>query len=472
MKFLAKVAYGVGQLSDGVKQAAFSTFIFFYYNQVLGLSGSLAGLAALLALVLDGITDPMIGQLSDRLRSRWGRRHPFMMAAVLPFGVAMFMMFSPPSGLQQWSLFAWMLGAAVAVRLSLTLFYIPHLSLGAELVRDYHERTVLISYRMFFTYVGVILTTVLGFAVFFPASETFPNGLLNQASYPRFGLFCALVGSAGMLYSALATRFAIGQLAQQKPAPADGKAILAFLKIVRTLELPSFRIVFCVFVLFCTTSGIIQTLLVYVASFVLGFGPEHLAGLSSSVILGILLAPWVAQKFSRRWDKKRALAIAIVLGSTFAFSPITFFLLGVLDMMSAETKFVFVFIMNGVSQIFFIAYMVLLDSMLSDVIDENELNTGHREEGLFFSAKALAGKASFGLGSFIAGVGLDIIAFPRNAHVGEIASEAILGLAILAGPVMLVLYLLTLLISNRYTLNEARHRVIVASIRERQQKPS
>ena len=75
MNLGTKLCYGVGQLSDGVKQSAFSTFLFFYYNQVLGLPGSLAGMAALLALIVDAITDPMVGQMSDRFESRWGRSH-------------------------------------------------------------------------------------------------------------------------------------------------------------------------------------------------------------------------------------------------------------------------------------------------------------------------------------------------------------------------------------------------------------
>ena len=99
MKFTTKLSYGVGQLSDGIKQASFSTFLFFYYNQVLGLPGSLAGLAALLALMVDAITDPMVGQLSDRFHSRWGRRHPFMFAGAIPFGLAIVALFSPPDGL-------------------------------------------------------------------------------------------------------------------------------------------------------------------------------------------------------------------------------------------------------------------------------------------------------------------------------------------------------------------------------------
>ena len=98
LKLGIKLSYGVGQLSDGIKQSAFTTFLFFYYNQVLGLSGSLAGTAALLALLVVAVTDPMVGQYSDRFDSRWGRRHPFMLAGAVPFGLAMVLLFSPPAG--------------------------------------------------------------------------------------------------------------------------------------------------------------------------------------------------------------------------------------------------------------------------------------------------------------------------------------------------------------------------------------
>src|SRR5210317_1602743 len=199
MKTMLKLGYGVGQTSSGVKNAAFAIFLFFYFNQVLGLSGSLAGMAALLALVVDAITDPMVGQFSDRFHSRWGRRHPFMLAGAIPFGLAIIALFSPPDGLSQMGLFSWMLGGAIAVRLMLTLFFVPHLSLGAEMATDYHGRTSLIGYRVFFTYAGILLISVIGFAVFFPPTEQFSNGMLNKASYPNFGLFCAIMGTSAML---------------------------------------------------------------------------------------------------------------------------------------------------------------------------------------------------------------------------------------------------------------------------------
>jgi len=467
LNILTKLSYGVGQLSDGVKQASFSTFLFFYYNQVLGLSGSLAGMAALLALMVDAITDPMVGQLSDRFESRWGRRHPFMLAGSVPFGLAIVALFSPPDGLGQMALFGWMLGGAITVRLMLTLFFVPHLSLGAELATDYHGRTSLIGYRVFFTYAGILLTSVIGFAVFFPPTEAFSNGMLNRASYPNFGLFCALMGSVAMLICVFGTRSAIPNL--RKPAPHDGEgsALLAFIDVFRTLKLDSFRILFIAVLIFNTLAGTVQTLLVYVATYVFEFRPEHLAGLASSVLVGILFASLVAQGLSRRFDKKNALAMCVVTGGLFAFSPQVLYFTGVLDSMEITARFAFVFTVNGISQVFFIAYIILLDSMLSDVIDEHELHSFRREEGLFFAARSFATKASYGLGSFFAGIGLDIIHFPQGASPETVPADAVLSLAMLSGPVMFVLFSATVIVSGRYPLTAARHGEMMREIEAR-----
>ncbi len=462
-----RLSYGVGQLSDGVKQSAFSTFLFFYYNQVLGLPGSLAGMAALLALLVDAITDPMVGQLSDRFDSRWGRRHPFMLAGAIPFGVAIVALFSPPEGLGQTGLFCWMLGGAISVRLMLTLFFVPHLSLGAELVTDYHERTSLIGYRVFFTYAGILLTSVIGFSVFFPPTAEYSNGMLNQASYPHFGLFCALMGTVAMLISVFGTASSIPRLSKPVHNTRESSALLAFVDVFRTLKQASFRILFSAVLVFNTLAGVVQTLLVYVATYVFDFQPGHPAGLASSVLVGILFASPVAQALSRRFDKKRALAICVITGGAFAFTPQILYFGGLLEHMSISTRFVAIFCLNGVSQVFFIGYIILLDSMLSDSIDEHELDCGRREEGLFFAARSFATKASYGLGSFFAGIGLDIIRFPQAATPETVPADAVLSLAILSGPVMLVLFVATVLISNRYPMTAQRHQEIMAGIEAR-----
>ena len=100
-----RIAFGIGQLPEGIKSAAFGFFLLFYYNQVLGLSGTLSGIAIFLALIVDAISDPMVGALSDSTRSRWGRRHPYMYAAAIPFAASFYFLFAPPAGLTEMGLF-------------------------------------------------------------------------------------------------------------------------------------------------------------------------------------------------------------------------------------------------------------------------------------------------------------------------------------------------------------------------------
>ncbi|MFT7112887.1 MAG: GPH family glycoside/pentoside/hexuronide:cation symporter, partial [Porticoccaceae bacterium] len=125
-----KFAYGIGNLAERLKNAGFDTFLFFYFTQVMGLSGSLTGVAILIALIFDAITDPLIGSLSDNWKGRGGRRHPFMYAAALPLAIAYVALFNPPTSFGQMGLFIWLTLGAIAVRAAMTLYHVPYLALG------------------------------------------------------------------------------------------------------------------------------------------------------------------------------------------------------------------------------------------------------------------------------------------------------------------------------------------------------
>ena len=171
LPFRTKFSYSLGQFAWGAKDTSFHYFLFFYYTQFLGLSASLAGLAALLALVADAISDPIIGQVSDNWKGgKWGRRHPFMAAAIVPFPLFLIAIFNPPEGLSQQLLFAWYLGNAIIIRTFLTLFTVPHLALGAELSEDYEERTSIATFRNLMGYTGGLSIQVIAWFVLIPAA--------------------------------------------------------------------------------------------------------------------------------------------------------------------------------------------------------------------------------------------------------------------------------------------------------------
>jgi Na+/melibiose symporter-like transporter len=141
LELSTKLYYGFGSVAYGIKDNGFAFFLLLFYNQVLGLPASWVGAGIMAALIVDAMTDPIVGYVSDNLHSRWGRRHPFMYAAAIPVAVSFFFLWSPPSGLSQDSLFAYFLGVAILVRIFITFYEIPSTALVAELTDDYDDRT-------------------------------------------------------------------------------------------------------------------------------------------------------------------------------------------------------------------------------------------------------------------------------------------------------------------------------------------
>ena len=133
--------YGVGTVSNGIKDTGFNLFLLFFYTQVAGLSSGLAGTAILCALIIDAVSDPLIGYLSDRSHTRWGRRHPFMYFAAIPMGLGFFYLFTPPDTLTETQLFMWMLSFASLTRFAMTFYQVPSTAMVAEMSEDYDERT-------------------------------------------------------------------------------------------------------------------------------------------------------------------------------------------------------------------------------------------------------------------------------------------------------------------------------------------
>lgn len=128
-----RVNFGIGAIAFGVKDTGFSYFLLIYYQQVLGLDAAYASLALSLAIVVDAFTDVLIGYGSDNLRSRWGRRHPLMYAAILPTVAALYFLWNPPDWIGADELFFYLMAMAILVRTCVTFFEVPNAALSAEL---------------------------------------------------------------------------------------------------------------------------------------------------------------------------------------------------------------------------------------------------------------------------------------------------------------------------------------------------
>ena len=129
LSFGTKFAFGSGAMAEAIYMGLFNTFITIFYNQVIGLSNTLIGIAVMLALVGDALTDPVVGIISDRWRGKYGRRHPFMFVAPVPLALTVYCIFNPPQGFveggHQLGLFIWLALTTILSRAFLTLYQCP-----------------------------------------------------------------------------------------------------------------------------------------------------------------------------------------------------------------------------------------------------------------------------------------------------------------------------------------------------------
>ncbi len=207
------LAYGFGTVAYGVKDFCFSTFLLFFFNQVLGLPAAEVGFAIMCALLLDAVADPAIGFLSDRTRSRWGRRHPWMYASAIPIAIGWLLLWNPPA-LSHAGMLGWVFAMSVLVRTAVSAYEVPSQALTPELSADYEERTRIMAYRFLFGWAGGLAMMILAYAWLLGPSPGHPNGQLVRENYPGFALVSALLMAFAILVSALGTHGEIAHLPQ------------------------------------------------------------------------------------------------------------------------------------------------------------------------------------------------------------------------------------------------------------------
>ncbi len=426
-----KFAYGIGQVGEQIKNQGFKTFLFFYFTQVLGLSGSLAGTAILIALVFDAVTDPLAGSISDNWRSPRGRRHPFMYASAAPLGISFVILFLPPASLGQLGLFAWLTSFAVVVRAAMTLYHVPHLAMGAELSNDYQERTSIVAWRTMLAVVGGVATTIAAYAFFFPETPEFENGMLNPAGYPRYAVFAAVIMCVTIWYSAWGTRHEIPNLpkAPEHPEPFSVRRIVA--EFAAAWRNVSFRALFVGFTLFGIFFGILATLGTHINVFFWEFDTVQLRWLAVPAAVGFMIGAALVGPLHRRFDKLPTLITGCVASAVVGNTPIVLRLLGVFPENGSPWLLPIVFLVLMINMTIAATSFVSAGSMMADVAEQHVLASGKAQQGIFFSATSFSGKLASGFGHFVAGVALDWIAFPLRAAPSEVGAVAIRSLGAL-----------------------------------------
>jgi len=466
-----KLFYGLGLASRGIKDGLFQLFLFFYFSQVLGLDPELAGLSSLLALVFDAVSDPAVGLFSDKWKStRWGRRHPFMFASALPLAIFTWLLFSPPEGLDQAGLFCWLTVFSILVRFALTLFNVPYVSLGAELSDDYKERTSITAIRLLFATVFSVVVMIIGYLFYFVPTAEYSNGLLNKSAYPGFALLCGILMAIFILISSWRTRKVIPHL----PKPSAFQNQLTTRQLLGSLaaafRMVSFRSLVLFNMLLYIALGVGIIFSPYYGPYYFGLTAQEMAVLPISSGLGGISALLIAPNLGDRLDKKWAAFWGAFISGLFFTLPYNLRLLGFFPE-NESTLLLPVFLITLI-----IAYSALwiavslVASMMADVVDEFELKSGNRQEGLFFSTLSFAHKMTTGVGTFIAGLLLAWIKFPKQTDVENVSQSAIDGLGLVGGPIVLSIYIVSMFFIIPYPLTKARFLTIRAKLDQRTRK--
>ena len=463
-----KLYFGFGSISEGTKNTAFNVFLLFYYNQVLGLPGTLSGAAIFLALCVDAVTDPLVGSISDNLHSRWGRRHPFMYMSAIPMAVFFYMLFNPPAGLSETALFCWLTGFAIGVRVFMTFYSIPSNAMVPELTDHYDERTSLVSYRFLFGWMGALVISVVAYQGFFAPSATFESGQLDPGRYPAFGLFCAVVIAVSILTCAVGTHNLIPRL---KPAPDPTPLTFGrFFREVRdVISNRSYRMLIIASLFAAVAGGFADVVGLYMNTYFWEFTTDEITLLLIPLVVATVTAFALIRRVSERFDKKSTALGLAVFGVALGPLPVFLRLLGWMPANGDPLLLYVIMVHAYLVVVAVISIMMLISSMIADTVDQNELKTGKRQEGLFVSAIAFTTKATSGIGGFVAGVALDWIQFPQKAEVGSVPPEKIYALGLAVGPGLLIFYILTLIFLSRYQITRGEHREILAELARRKE---
>ncbi|HEX4742761.1 MAG TPA: MFS transporter, partial [Caulobacteraceae bacterium] len=458
--------YGAGAIVDAASTVFLGTFLYFYLTAVCGLSGTLAGLALGIALAVDSFVDPLVGSLSDNSRSRFGRRHPFMLAAVVPIMVCLGLLFSVPPGLRGPGLFAYVLVLCLGLRVGLSAFNVPYIALGGELSDNYNERSTIVAFRVGVGALGTVAALVLGYGVFLSAKA---GGQLHRAGY------APLAWSGGAVMALAALLSTVGTLKSRArlhgAAHGDGAAVLRlFREMGEVFRNSSFLFLFVACLVFFVGFGAAGALTLHANTFFWRFSPSIILLIALSAIPGLMVGI-VATGVLTRVVEKRTIAIAgLCLIALCQLSPVTLRLSGVLPP-GGTAPIVLLMAATSLASVGVAMALVGFQSMMADAADEHDLLFGARREGLYFAGISFAAKASSGLGVMIAGLAADAIGFPNDlaaqgAHASVPWAKA-MELALIYGPGASVITMLGILLLFGYRIDRAAHGRIIDALAAR-----
>jgi Na+/melibiose symporter-like transporter len=435
-----RLAYSLGNVCEAVLGRAFELFVLFFYTQVCGLSGTVAGAAILLAMIADAVTDPLVGAYSDSLKTRWGRRHAPMFASAIPTALFFVALFTPPAGLAPWAMGAWLAATAIGLRVALTFFHIPWSTQIAELSPDPRERVTLAVLRNIFSAAANFAVVAVAFDVFFVPTPEYPRGQENPDAYLPFAAAIAgtlvlviLVSAAGTWrrlqaveasQTAGSTRFSLGAL-----WPAWRDLILGF---------RNFRCLFLGSLFLLTAFSMNNSMGLYLGSYFWELSGDQIKQWQFAVILGAAVTLVVGKPIVDRLPLAPLFSGGIACGVLLFAAPILLRLSGLLPAESSQVMPVLL-AANGLAGLALGIVMIVSAVISAETADEYQRRTAVKATAVLFGFVFLAMKTASGLGKLLAGVIIDLIRLPAAADAALITQAQLTSLGWWCAGTLLVL---------------------------------
>ena len=462
-----KLVWGVGSAAETVIGVAFNAFNFFFYTNIVGISGTQAGLAITIALFFDAITDPLVGAWSDRLRSKWGRRHPLMFAAPIPVMLCLFFIYSPPEDTSNFGLFLWLTVLTVIMRSSMTLYHVPHLAIGAELSADYTERTRVMSINTLLGAVGGFGFAYIAYSYFFATTPEYENGMLNRDAYSTLAISAALSGGVVMLFSTIFTMPIIQKL-PGVPKELPRFSFRTFIEDCKeAITNRNYLVLLLGYLLLSATLGTRDTIGLHMNTYYWELVPAQIRYFVLFGLVASVFAALITARLHQKFEKKPVLIAGVIALLVCATTPV---ILRSLNWFPENHTNELIMALMGfylLTTTFGLILLITAMSALADIADEQELATGKRQEGIFYAARSFFAKASSGLGHLLAGIAIDVIDFPVNAEPGTIAEDTIFYLGIIDGPIAVIPGIIAVAFYVQYNLTRKRHSEIQALLKLR-----
>lgn len=395
-----KIGYGAAEFGTIAVEFFLRLYLLIFYTDVVGLRADLAGLAVGLAIAWDAITDPLMGSISDRTQSRFGKRRPYILIGGIALAISTFVLFSPPNFSSQAGKFTFLLLSYIFLNTCWTVICVPHMALGGELTFDRDERTELFGWKfLFFNLGGLFGSAVPGLLL--ASVEKQKDIALKASAYSTSSYIIGAAAIATAIITVIATR-GLDRSAKEKGEPFSVKTYFLSWKTVMQNKL--FATLVSAYVVATIGLSINGATALYYYKYRLGLSELQvqyvivvfLLTISFSIPLWI----WLARKYGKKWPGFWGV---FILGSiiTLAYPFLPF---------QQISPPIMVAVVAGV----FTGTVALLDALVADVVDYDELETGEHREGLYFGFWKMASKIARAISVAIAGYALQAIGFVPN----------------------------------------------------------